>query len=56
MENKETTCTTKQDPNCEFKQLGISDSILRAVEESGYTTPTSIQHQAIPIVLEGKDV
>jgi len=39
-----------------FNTLGLSDSLLRAVRESGYTTPTSIQIKAIPAVLEGRDV
>jgi len=39
-----------------FSDLGISDEILRAVEEMGYTQPSPIQHQAIPFVLQGRDV
>lgn len=39
-----------------FSDLGISEEILRAVEEMGYTQPSPIQAQAIPFVLEGRDV
>ena len=39
-----------------FVELGLSPEILRAVSESGYTTPTPIQVQAIPVVLAGRDV
>ena len=39
-----------------FNELGLSPEILRAVTESGYTTPTPIQSQAIPVVLAGRDV
>lgn len=39
-----------------FTPLGLSEPLLRAVEEEGYTTPTPIQAQAIPAVLEGRDV
>jgi ATP-dependent RNA helicase RhlE len=39
-----------------FDTLGLSAAVLEAIEESGYTTPTPIQAQAIPIILEGKDV
>src|SRR6185312_8616112 len=39
-----------------FDQLGLRPEILRAVAESGYTTPTPIQAQAIPVVLAGQDV
>lgn len=39
-----------------FKELPISEEILRAIDEMGYTTATQIQSQAIPHLLEGKDV
>jgi len=39
-----------------FNQLGLSAELLRAVEEQGYTEATPIQHKAIPLILEGKDV
>jgi len=39
-----------------FEQLGLSDKVQSAVASSGYTTPTPIQEQAIPHVLERRDV
>ncbi len=39
-----------------FHTLGLSAAVLEAIEESGYNTPTPIQAQAIPIILEGRDV
>ncbi|MBN3584661.1 DEAD/DEAH box helicase [Algoriphagus aestuarii] len=39
-----------------FSDLGISAEILKSVEEMGYTQPSQIQSQAIPFVLEGRDV
>lgn len=39
-----------------FDQLGLSQPLLRAVKAEGYDTPTPIQVQSIPIVLEGKDL
>jgi len=39
-----------------FTSLGLSDPILKAVEETGYTKPTPIQAKAIPFVLKGDDV
>lgn len=39
-----------------FKNLGIIDPILQALAQEGYTTPTPIQQQAIPIVLQGRDL
>jgi len=39
-----------------FEQLQLAPEILKALAESGYTTPTPIQAQAIPLVLEGRDL
>src|SRR4051812_37219652 len=39
-----------------FADLGLSDELLRAVDESGYSEPTPIQKQAIPSVLMGRDL
>ncbi len=39
-----------------FTDLGLAEPLLRAVAAEGYTTPTPIQLQAIPYVLEGKDL
>ncbi len=39
-----------------FDSLGLSPDILRAVAEQGYREPTPIQQQAIPAVLEGRDL
>jgi ATP-dependent RNA helicase RhlE len=39
-----------------FDSLGLAEPLLRAVHEQGYTVPTPIQAQAIPIVLTGGDL
>lgn len=39
-----------------FKELNIIEPILRALQNEGYETPTPIQQQAIPIILEGRDI
>ncbi|MFC5430403.1 DEAD/DEAH box helicase [Paraburkholderia denitrificans] len=39
-----------------FDQFGLAPQILKAIEQQGYTTPTPIQAQAIPVVLTGRDV
>ena len=39
-----------------FSDLGLSEAVLAAVKKLGYTEPTSIQAQAIPYVLEGRDL
>jgi superfamily II DNA/RNA helicase len=40
----------------EFSSLGLSDSTLKAIAETGYTEATPIQEQAIPVALAGRDV
>ncbi len=39
-----------------FSELGLSEQLLEAVAEQGYQTPTPIQAQAIPVILQGRDV
>ena len=39
-----------------FDSLGLMAELQRAVSEKGYDTPTPIQIQAIPVVLEGRDL
>jgi ATP-dependent RNA helicase RhlE len=39
-----------------FSKLGLTDAMAYAVEKMGYTEPTPIQVQAIPVVIAGRDV
>ncbi len=39
-----------------FENLGLSEELLSAVEKQGYTKPTPIQAQAIPVIFEGRDI
>ncbi|MEN8801937.1 MAG: DEAD/DEAH box helicase [Thiogranum sp.] len=39
-----------------FDTLGLSAELLRAVAEQGYSEPTPVQRQAIPVILEGRDI
>lgn len=39
-----------------FKQLALKDTLLRSLDEIGYETPSPIQSQTIPLLLEGKDL
>ena len=39
-----------------FESLNLHPTLLKALRESGYTQPTPIQAQAIPVVLEGRDL
>lgn len=42
--------------NMTFHEFGLDESILKSIDEFGFTTPTPIQAGAIPHILEGKDV
>ncbi len=44
------------DTNITFQQLGLSDSMLKALEKKGYGYPTTIQAEAIPQFMQWKDV
>src|SRR5690349_4686344 len=44
------------DISTSFESLGLMPELLRAVAEQGYTEPTPIQSQAIPVVLSGRDL
>ena len=39
-----------------FDHLGLAPELLRAVADEGYTEPTPVQAEAIPLVLAGRDV
>ena len=39
-----------------FKELGLSETLLRTIEEMGYVSPSPIQEKAIPVILMGRDV
>ncbi|RZM32726.1 MAG: DEAD/DEAH box helicase, partial [Sphingomonas sp.] len=39
-----------------FANLGLAEPLVRALEAKGYTEPTPIQAQSIPILLEGGDL
>ncbi len=40
----------------QFDTLGLAEPILRAIRDEGYTTPTPIQSQVIPLMMSGRDV
>ena len=39
-----------------FASLGLRAELLRALADAGYTTPTPVQAQAIPVILQGRDI
>ena len=43
-------------PDVDFASLGLGPGLVKAVADLGYEAPTPIQAQAIPVLLEGKDV
>jgi ATP-dependent RNA helicase RhlE len=43
-------------PPSSFADLGLAPELLKAIVDSGYTTPTPIQAKAIPLVLAGRDI
>ncbi|KAA5613142.1 DEAD/DEAH box helicase [Rhodovastum atsumiense] len=52
----EAPAPEEAEPEPTFSALGLSEPLLRAVAEKGYTHPTPIQQQAIPWVLMGRDL
>ena len=55
-ENSQSTDENVNQSNATFAELGINKLVLKAVEESGYETPSAIQAETIPHLLEGKDL
>jgi superfamily II DNA/RNA helicase len=51
-----TETTTSDTPAVTFSDFGLHPGLLQAVAATGYTTPTPIQAQAIPVVMQGLDV
>ncbi|QDU31664.1 ATP-dependent RNA helicase DeaD [Anatilimnocola aggregata] len=43
-------------PENMFRGLGLNEALVRVLDRSGYHTPTPIQAQTIPLILEGRDV
>ncbi|HEY5219549.1 MAG TPA: DEAD/DEAH box helicase [Gemmatimonadaceae bacterium] len=56
MPRKKKTNEEQVEPTLGFAALGLSEPVLRAVHDAGYKEPTPIQAQAIPLVLQGRDI
>ena len=56
IEMTEPSITSSPEPVSGFDGLGLSPEILKAVFDSGYTTPTPIQAQGIPVALQRRDL
>jgi ATP-dependent RNA helicase RhlE len=52
----ESADDTATQPTTTFDALGLAPEILQAITDAGYSTPTPIQADAIPVVLRGRDV
>src|SRR5690625_1279336 len=50
------TATNSTESAPSFSDFSLHPSILQAIAETGYTTPTPIQAQALPVVMDGRDV
>ena len=55
-ENAQTNETTTEEKVITFDDLGLKPEILKSVKFAGFTVPSPIQAQAIPIILEGRDM
>jgi ATP-dependent RNA helicase RhlE len=56
MSETPTTTDAAGEPTVRFADFGLAPEIQRALSDQGYVHPTPIQAQAIPIVLQGRDV
>ena len=56
MKQEQLEKTLPNQPEMTFDGLGITPEILDILSKSGFITPTSIQHKAIPTAVEGKDI
>ena len=54
--NKQIEIPVKSEPEMTFGGLGIAPKLLDVISRAGFKTPTSIQHKAIPVAIEGKDI
>ena len=55
-ENAQTQETQIEEPTITFDSLGLKPEILKSVKFAGFTVPSPIQEQAIPVVLAGRDM
>ena len=57
MNTEETNEKTTEETNEKsFAEFGLSDKLQKAIKELGYETPSAIQAETIPLLLEGKDI
>ena len=48
--------TEQKNESCSFNNLGIAEKLLGTIKSLGLECPTPIQHKAIPVAIEGKDI
>jgi ATP-dependent RNA helicase RhlE len=56
MTSKQIKIPVKNEIKITFDGLGIAPKLLNVISKLGFTAPTSIQHKAIPVAIEGKDI
>ncbi len=55
-ENAQTQQSQTEEPVITFDSLGLKPELLKSIKFAGFTAPSPIQAQAIPVVLEGRDM
>jgi len=55
-ENAQTQQSQTEEPVITFDSLGLKPELLKSIKFAGFTVPSPIQAQAIPVVLEGRDM
>ena len=55
-DNAQTNETTNEEKVMTFEELGLKPQLLKSIKEAGFTAPSPIQAQAIPVILAGKDI
>ena len=56
MSNTDTAVTQPESPTLSFADLPLAEPVTKAVQDVGYETPSPIQAQSIPYILEGRDL
>jgi len=56
MQENAQTETTNEEKVMTFEELGLKPQLLKSIKEAGFTAPSPIQAQAIPVILEGRDI
>ena len=56
METEDSESNSEQKKSLGFNELGLSENLLKAIEDEKFEKPSEIQEKSIPFVIQGKDV